>query len=61
MLLEQYASSHSQDWRKKDAALHLVLAVSIKSSTTTSGAGELNSEVNIMSLFESQVRMCMSV
>ena len=44
-----------KDWTAKDAALHLVLAVSVMSSSSVTGAGDLNPNVNIMSIFESHV------
>ena len=31
----------NQDWRAKDAALHLVLAVAVMTTSVTSGAGML--------------------
>ncbi len=52
-MLEQYRVC--KDWRAKDAALHLVLAVSVKSSSTTAGAGELNPLVNIMDIFQTHI------
>jgi len=52
-MLEHYTKS--QDWRAKDAALHLVLAVAVKSSSGLAGAGELNPNVNILSIFDSHV------
>mmetsp|Transcript_30239 Transcript_30239/g.50587 ORF Transcript_30239/g.50587 Transcript_30239/m.50587 type:complete len:1000 (+) Transcript_30239:127-3126(+) len=47
--------SVSKDWRAKDAALHLVLAVAVKSSSSISGAGELNPNINILGIFESHI------
>lgn len=44
-----------KDWMAKDAALHLVLAVSVMSSSSVTGAGDLNPNVNILSIFESHV------
>ena len=52
-MLEHYAKS--QDWRAKDAALHLVLAVAVKSSSSVAGAGELNPNVNLLSIFDTHV------
>jgi exportin-2 (importin alpha re-exporter) len=52
-MLEHYTKV--QDWRSKDAALHLVLAVAVKSSSNVGGAGELNPHVNILSIFDSHV------
>lgn len=52
-LLEKYRTSN--DWKYKDIALHLVLAVSVQNSNALSGATELNAAVNILSIFESHV------
>lgn len=47
--------SVSKDWRAKDAALHLVLAATVKSSSSVAGAGELNPHMDTMSIFDSHV------
>lgn len=52
-MLQQYTVT--KDWRAKDAALHLVLAVSVISSSITLGAGDLNPNVNILQIFETHV------
>lgn len=52
-MLEIYAVK--KDWIAKDAALHLVLAVSVMSSSSVTGAGDLNTNINILSIFESHV------
>ena len=52
-MLETYMLK--KDWMAKDAALHLVLAVSVMSSSSVTGAGDLNPNVNILSIFESHV------
>jgi exportin-2 (importin alpha re-exporter) len=52
-MLEQYRTS--MDWRAKDAALHLVLAVAVMSTSANLGAGELNPNVNILEIFNSHV------
>jgi exportin-2 (importin alpha re-exporter) len=45
----------TNDWKAKDAALNLILAVSVKSSNNISGAGTLNTNINILSIFEIHV------
>ena len=45
----------TNDWKAKDAALNLILAVSVKSSNNLSGAGTLNTNINILSIFEIHV------
>jgi exportin-2 (importin alpha re-exporter) len=52
-MLEQYRTQ--MDWRAKDAALHLVLAVSVMSSTAAVGAGELNPNVDVLGIFTTHV------
>lgn len=52
-LLQDYAKT--KDWRCKDTALHLVLAVAIQSGTTTTGATELNPAINLMAIFDQHV------
>ena len=54
-LLEQYQSSNMMNWKAKDAALHLVLAVSVISSSALTGASTLNPKVNILDIFNSHV------
>ena len=43
------------DWLQKDAALHMLLAVAVTSTTVTQGAGALNPNVNIMDVFSQHV------
>lgn len=54
ILLEKY-QQQKNNWKAKDAALHLVLAVSVKSVNAANGASELNPAVNIVQIFESHV------
>lgn len=44
----------TMDWKAKDAALHLFLSTSVLSSSS-SGASELNPNVNVLSIFNSHV------
>lgn len=43
------------NWKSKDAALHLVLSISVRSSSIASGAGELNKSVDIFDIFNHHV------
>ena len=52
-MLEQYRST--MNWKAKDAALHLVLAVAVMSTSANMGAGELNPNVNLLEIFNSHV------
>jgi exportin-2 (importin alpha re-exporter) len=49
-MLEQYRVN--LDWKVKDAALHLVLAVSVMSASANLGAGTLNPLVNVLDLIK---------
>ena len=49
-----HSYSQTMDWKAKDAALHLFLSTSVM-STSSSGASELNPNVNILSIFNSHV------
>lgn len=52
-MLEQYRTT--MDWRAKDAALHLVLAVAVMSTSSNIGAGELNPRINVLDVFNVHV------
>ena len=52
-MLSQYQTT--MDWRAKDGALHLVIAVAVMSTSATTGAGALNPEVNILDIFDTHV------
>ena len=52
-MLEEY--NKLKNWHSKDAALHLVLAVSAISISSVSGVGEINPAVNVMDIFNSHV------
>jgi len=45
----------TNDWKAKDAALNLILAISVKSSNNLSGVGTLNTNINILNIFEIHV------
>lgn len=51
-MLEQYRIK--RDWKIKDAAMHLVLAASVL-STSAASASQLNDKINIMDFFNSHV------
>ena len=52
-MLAEYQKN--MDWRAKDGALHLVIAVAVMSSSATTGAGALNQDVDILDIFNSHV------
>jgi len=53
-MLQDYQQS-TTNWRSKDAALHLVLAVSAMGISSVIGVGELNPGINIMDVFGTHV------
>jgi exportin-2 (importin alpha re-exporter) len=54
-MLQQYTSSGKKEWKLKDGALHLVLAASILSTTLNHGAGTLNPDIHILTIFQTHV------
>jgi len=54
-LLQQYSLNPHQQWRAKDAALQLVLAVSVKSMSQNFGVSETNKYIDIMEIFSTKV------
>jgi len=55
LLLEEYEASSRTAWQKKDAALHLVLAVSVTAATAAAGASSINPGVPVMQIFGAHV------
>jgi len=53
-LLQEYTTTPS-NWKAKDAALHLVLAASVTSSSAITGASTLNPGVNVLDIFNTHV------
>ena len=54
-MLGEYAKNPSQEWKKKDAAITLVLALSAKGSTRAHGATTTNSLINVVDFIGQQV------
>jgi exportin-2 (importin alpha re-exporter) len=52
-MLESYRTT--MDWRAKDAALHLLLAVSVLTSTSMGGAITLNPNIQLMEIFATHI------
>lgn len=44
------------NWKSKDAAIHLMLAVTVRAESAAKGASQLNEKVDVMSFFTSHVR-----
>ena len=54
-LLEQYRANPGQEWKKKDAAITLVLALSAKGATRAHGATSTNELINVVDFIEKQI------
>ncbi len=54
-LLAQYEQNKEENWKAKDAAMYIIVALSVRGSTRAEGATELNQYVDIGGFFESQV------
>lgn len=50
-MLKAYAADRAKRWKMKDAAMNLLLALSVKTQTMQHGANELNPRVNVMTYF----------
>jgi exportin-2 (importin alpha re-exporter) len=50
-MLQKFASSPQQNWTCKDVAIHLMLAVSIRTESRMGGVSETNENVNILDFF----------
>ena len=54
-LLAQYAANPAANWKAKDAAIYLVIALTLKGSTSRLGATQTNSLVNLADFCQSHV------
>uniref|UniRef100_A0A7S3VJD6 Importin N-terminal domain-containing protein n=1 Tax=Dunaliella tertiolecta TaxID=3047 RepID=A0A7S3VJD6_DUNTE len=54
-MLAEYAASPAANWKSKDAAIYLVLALTVKGKTASHGATSTNEFVNIQDFFGSQI------
>jgi exportin-2 (importin alpha re-exporter) len=55
VLLQQYASNPAQHWVDKDAAMYVILALTVRGSTTAKGATKINQYINVVDFFGTQV------
>lgn len=53
VMLESYRIS--RDWKAKDAAMHLILCVAVKSGTVATGASEINPLIDVLGIFSTHV------
>ena len=54
-LLQQHAANPAGGWKAKDAAIYIVIALTVKGGTSKLGATQTNSLVNLMDFFSSHV------
>lgn len=54
-LLQEYSKDQKNQWVLKDAAMYIVLALSVKGSTKVKGVTKTNAYINIIDFFETQV------
>ncbi|KAF5835999.1 cellular apoptosis susceptibility/chromosome segregation 1-like protein [Dunaliella salina] len=54
-MLAEYAASPATNWKSKDAAIYLVLALTVKGKTASHGATSTNEFVNIQDFFGMQI------
>ncbi|KAI8620536.1 cse1l protein [Chytriomyces sp. MP71] len=55
LLLAEYARDQKANWKAKDTALYLIIAVSAKSSSLQSGVSSTNEYINIVDVFVANV------
>jgi len=54
-LLAEHASNSSQNWKAKDCAMYLVVALAVRGRTAAAGVTSTNQLVNIQEFFSQQV------
>lgn len=54
-MLQQHAANPKEGWKAKDAAIYIVLALTLKGGTSKLGATQTNSLVNLIDFFSSHV------
>lgn len=54
-MLQQYAQNPAQNWKAKDCAIYLVMALTVKGKTAAQGAVTTNEFVNIPDFFNQHI------
>lgn len=54
-MLQQYAQSPAQNWKAKDCAIYLVMALTVRGKTAAQGATTTNQLVNVLDFFSQHV------
>ena len=57
-LLAEHASNPGQNWKAKDCAMYLVVALAVRGRTAAAGVTSTNQLVNIQDFFNQQVSCC---
>ncbi len=54
-MLQQYAHNPEQNWKAKDCAIYLVMALTVRGKTAAQGATATNQLVNVMDFFSQHI------
>ena len=54
-MLQQYGQNPEQNWKAKDCAIYLVMALTVRGKTAAQGATTTNQLVNVMDFFNQHV------
>ena len=54
-MLQQYTHNPEQDWKAKDCAIYLVMALTVRGKTAAQGATTTNQLVNILDFFNQHI------
>ena len=54
-MLQQYGQNPGQNWKAKDCAIYLVMALTVRGNTAAKGATTTNQLVNVMDFFSQHV------
>ncbi len=54
-MLQQYGQNPEQNWKTKDCAIYLVMALTVRGKTAAQGATTTNQLVNVMDFFNQHV------
>eukprot|EP00904_Undaria_pinnatifida_P010098 jgi/Undpi1/6218/HiC_scaffold_20.g08702.m1 len=54
-MYQEYSANREANWRSKDAALQLVLALSVRAQSQAGGVSKINAYINVLDVFATQV------
>ncbi|KAJ3445540.1 exportin-2 [Anaeramoeba flamelloides] len=55
LMLEEYQKNKTENWKSKDAAIYLVIALTVKTKTQASGATSASSLIDITSFYQDHI------